>query len=312
MNFKYKKVVLGGTFDLLHVGHKALLLKAFELGEFVTIGITTDQFNRKSGKQTFGDQKLRLKNLKAFLKGRKYTIVWLKDLFGTTLNDSRIEAIVVSPETKAGAQLINKERNRRNLKSLDIVIQTLIKDQDGKVISSTRIKNGEIDPAGRSYKELLLKIAGKKLPEPVRDELKKPLGKMVTLGALKGNSQLVAVGDVTTQKLLQAGIAPKLAIVDHMVEQVLIPKWSSPTIKAVNQPGRISKSLILAIEKGLKSGKNQTILVKGEEDLATIPAILLTPLGTNVVYGQPKKGLVLVKVDLKIKDDICQLVELLK
>lgn len=310
MNFKYKKIALGGTFDLLHKGHKALILKAFEVGKFVTIGITTDEFNKKESKKTFEDQKQRLKSLKFFLKGRKYTVVWLNDIFGTTLNDPQLRAIVVSPETKAAAQLINKKRVKKGLKSLDIITLPLMKDQDGKVISSTRVKNGEIDPAGISYRKLLLKSAGKKLPEKVRDELKKPLGKIIPAMDIKQvGFNTVSVGDITTQKLLQAGIAPKLAVVDHLVGRQLIPEWSTPTIKIVNQPGRISKSLILAIEKGLKSGKNQTILVKGEEDLATIPAILLAPLGTNIVYGQPQKGAVLVNVNLGIKNKLYKLLD---
>src|SRR5438132_5532905 len=40
---KYQLVALGGTFDLLHAGHRHLLSEAFKLGDTVLIGVTRDQ-----------------------------------------------------------------------------------------------------------------------------------------------------------------------------------------------------------------------------------------------------------------------------
>lgn len=314
MNSKYRKVALGGTFDLLHTGHKTLILKAFELSNNVVIGITTDKFSKK---QTFEDQNLRLKKLLAFLRGRKYKIGWLDDIFGTTLDDSSIEALIVSPETKHAGQVINKERAKRGLKELDIAVVPFVKDEIGNVISSTRIRNGEISPEGISYRKLILKVAGKQLSETTKNKLKKPFGKIISIASLQaqlsnltseGRSLLITVGDITTKKFLEAGITPKLAIVDLKVARKVAFKnlhelgFNGPADIAVkNKPGQISRSLILAVENSLKKDK-QIIEVLGEEDLAVIPAVLLSPLGTNVFYGQPQKGLVLVNVDLEIKN----------
>ena len=41
---KYKKIAVGGTFDKFHDGHKKLLATAFELGEEVEIGVTSNAF----------------------------------------------------------------------------------------------------------------------------------------------------------------------------------------------------------------------------------------------------------------------------
>jgi len=47
---KFRKVAVGGTFDELHRGHKTLLLKAFEIGEFVLVGLCSDEFVARMAK----------------------------------------------------------------------------------------------------------------------------------------------------------------------------------------------------------------------------------------------------------------------
>ena len=44
------KVITYGTFDLLHYGHKRLLERAKELGDYFVVGITSDDFDRTRGK----------------------------------------------------------------------------------------------------------------------------------------------------------------------------------------------------------------------------------------------------------------------
>ena len=42
-----KKVITYGTFDLLHYGHINLLRRAKSLGDYLVVGLSTDEFNNK-------------------------------------------------------------------------------------------------------------------------------------------------------------------------------------------------------------------------------------------------------------------------
>lgn len=145
-----KKVVLGGTFDILHKGHETLLRKAFELGE-VTIGLTSDRFAQQLKGEVLNDFEKRKENLENFLKekfGKKAKIVKINDIFGPTLKKD-FDVLVVSEETFKNGLKINKERKKLGKKEMEIVKVKMVLAEDGKPISATRIRNGEIDREGR-------------------------------------------------------------------------------------------------------------------------------------------------------------------
>ena len=49
-----KKVITYGTFDLLHYGHINLLQRAKELGDYLIVALSTDEFNSQmKGKVTY-------------------------------------------------------------------------------------------------------------------------------------------------------------------------------------------------------------------------------------------------------------------
>jgi len=150
---KKKKVVVGGTFDVLHEGHKTFLRKAFELGD-VTIGLTSGFMARKIKKREVEDFERRKKTLEDFIKKElkiKPKILKIEDKFGPTLKKD-FHYIVVSPETYEAALLINQERQKRKKKPIEIVKISFVLAKDGKPISSTRIFKKEIDRWGKLLK----------------------------------------------------------------------------------------------------------------------------------------------------------------
>lgn len=156
---KLNLVATGGTFDYIHIGHIKLLSTAFEISDHVIIGLTSDRFVKKY-KLTSNIQNnylRRLFNLKKYIllnfKDANYTILKLEDEFGPVISSSQIQAIVVSEETLVKVKQINEIRISNCLKPLRVIVVEIAKSSDGKPISSTRIRNGEIDEKGQILKK---------------------------------------------------------------------------------------------------------------------------------------------------------------
>ena len=150
---KYKNVAVGGTFDEFHKGHRALLQKAFEVGEHVLIGLSSDDFAkklRKSHRIAAYDE--RLGNLEHFLRRMntldRAEIIPLDDPYGVTLSRSSVEAIVVSHETEPRAYEINEKRKVKGLPRLNVIVIKMVPAEDKVPISTTRIRLGEINHEG--------------------------------------------------------------------------------------------------------------------------------------------------------------------
>ena len=56
-----KRVLTYGTFDLMHYGHIRLLKRAKEEGDYLIVGLSTDEFNIKKNKVSYHDFKTRKK-----------------------------------------------------------------------------------------------------------------------------------------------------------------------------------------------------------------------------------------------------------
>ena len=145
---------MGGTFDILHLGHLELLKKSFELGSFVVIGLTSDNFAKFAlNKGLRNSFESRYKNLENFIsdniRSTSYEISKLEEEFGPLMFSEDIECLVVSSETIAKGERINNIRSDKGLLPIDIVSVSLKLAEDGIPISSTRIRDKEIDSTGR-------------------------------------------------------------------------------------------------------------------------------------------------------------------
>ncbi|MDH4221897.1 MAG: phosphopantetheine adenylyltransferase [Candidatus Bathyarchaeota archaeon] len=153
MEKKFETVAVGGTFDEFHKGHRALLKKAFEVGNRVLIGLCADDFVKKLRKpHNIASYEKRLEELKSFLRKRgvleRAEIVPLNDPYGVTVSRNSLDAIVVSRETEPRAHQINEKRRSKGRLPLKIVVIEMILAEDYFPISSTRIWIGEIDHEG--------------------------------------------------------------------------------------------------------------------------------------------------------------------
>jgi pantetheine-phosphate adenylyltransferase len=150
---KYKTVATGGTFDLFHAGHRRLLERSFELGDKVVIGLTSDEFARKEGKVPQQPYERRKAQLEAYIRqsfpGRRYIIAKLDDFFGPGIASKEVEALVASPETGKRVEIANRLRAERGFPPLELVVVDWVVADDGRPISSSRIRNGEIDEEGK-------------------------------------------------------------------------------------------------------------------------------------------------------------------
>ena len=155
------------------------------------------------------------------------------------------------------------------------------------------------------------------LPDSLRDAFKEPLGPVTTdaealLAAaaetradrIARDAPIVAVGDVVTYHLRQAGRVPDVAIVDGKTEREAVRSEVASAmaeadvrrIEVENPPASLSAALLSALADALSAGEPVMIEVTGEEDLAALPAIVAAPDGASVVYGQPGEGMVRVPV----------------
>ena len=158
------------------------------------------------------------------------------------------------------------------------------------------------------------------LPDSLRDAFKEPLGPVTTdaaalLDAVSETRErhgstagppapLIAVGDVVTYHLREAGRVPDVAFVDGKTEreagreelETALAAASERRVAVENPAAGLSAALLDALAEALAAAEPVTIEVTGEEDLAALPAMLAAPVGSTVVYGQPGEGMVRVAV----------------
>jgi len=149
---KFDLVAMGGTFDVIHKGHITLLSEAFSISDKVIIGLTSNQWASKKGKDLLNDFNKRLEKLVKVLEknfpNNSFEISKLDNDFGPAVLEKKVQALVVSDETSNQGEILNLLRKQKNLPPVDVVVVPMVLAKDGNKISTTRIKNQEIDYDG--------------------------------------------------------------------------------------------------------------------------------------------------------------------
>ena len=169
-----------------------------------------------------------------------------------------------------------------------------------------------------------------RLPQELREQFKKPFGTLYRGDGLEpverikqdlcNLAKVISVGDVVTFYLIKSGTIPDICVVDEKIMRKRAPK---EVIRGTKRPefvqtsidnpaGQITKELVLVLQEVMKHNRPTRIFVRGEEDLATLPAVIIAPLRSVIIYGQPYKGAVVVTVDEGKKDEAMSLLRQMK
>lgn len=187
------KVGVAGTFNVLHRGHRILLNRAFDLGDWVVVGISSDSLTLK--KKFRVPLERRLDILRDYLSSqmKKWEIEILEDGMGSAAYDKDLEALVVSQSTIENARKINDIRIAKGLRPLVIEGIKHVLGEDCATITSTRILEGEIDEDGRLLRPLRVNIGS---GNPVKIEaVRKVLGEIYRKVEIKSIRVKTTVGD---------------------------------------------------------------------------------------------------------------------
>jgi len=321
MGARLELCLVGGTFDRFHVGHAHLLTNTLAAAELAEVWITSDEMARIKSPQ-----------IESFDTRREAVLSWadihadgriktfeLKDSFGPAPKRPDCDGIICTPETLSNCNEINRKRLASGLTPLEIIEVPHLLDDEGGVVSSTRIRAGSISREGKSWLSSSDRVKDYQITDELDLELKDPFGDLFTgpenvceiaMGsAIESidSGLLVAVGDVTVTTLLGMEIIPDIAFVDGYTKRKELPKRVElgafdAVIHCINPAGSLTASLIKAIDTALHSDGTICVDVDGEEDLAPIIIHLLAPLGSNILYGQPGEGVVLAQTGELIKE----------
>ena len=126
-----KRIITYGTFDFLHIGHINILRRAKELGEYLIVGVSTDEFNRIKHKQSYSTYEER----KIIVEAIRYVdLVIPEDNWEQKLDDVKrydIDTFVMGDDWKGQFDFLKR------------VCQVLYLPRTAG-ISSTMIKSGSI------------------------------------------------------------------------------------------------------------------------------------------------------------------------
>jgi GTP-dependent dephospho-CoA kinase len=138
----------------------------------------------------------------------------------------------------------------------------------------------------------------------IQGSFNETMSKMKELVDCEKPPTLISVGDVVSHNLHEHNVHPQITIIDNkfLRTQSMPDVGSAEKTFNVNNPkGTITEESILTIKEAIEKKLHTHIVVKGEEDLLTLIAVLYAPENAFVVYGQPHSGIVVVKVTAEKK-----------
>jgi len=125
-------------------------------------------------------------------------------------------------------------------------------------------------------------------------------------------SKIITVGDRVSENLVKKGISPHVLIVDNKIMRrpvAPIKVDADQTLHLRNPSGTITDEAWHIMREALKHEKKVKIVVEGEEDLLTLVAVLCAPENSVVIYGQPREGVVVIRVNEETKKTISELLD---
>jgi uncharacterized protein (UPF0218 family) len=161
------------------------------------------------------------------------------------------------------------------------------------------------------------------LTEELRSSLKHPLGKLlpgsgpeiyeeiVTAISVRKPPSVIFVGDAVARNAVTRGIRRNVVIIDNKEKRIQTKPLDASarrTFRVRNEPGSIGSQAWAAVKEAIESG-DAIVIIEGEEDLLTLVAMAVAPLGSFVIYGQPGEGVVIVQIDDSARKRACALLE---
>jgi uncharacterized protein (UPF0218 family) len=161
------------------------------------------------------------------------------------------------------------------------------------------------------------------LTQELRGSLKHPLGKLLPGSgpeiyqeiaatiSLRKPPSVIFVGDAVAKNALAKGIRRDVMIIDNKEKRIQtkpVEARTKRTFRVRNEAGTIGSQAWAAVEEAIESG-DAIVIIEGEEDLLTLVAMTVAPLGSLVIYGQPGEGVVIVEVDDSARQKACSFLE---
>lgn len=307
----YTNGALGGTFDHFHDGHRQFLRFAATQAEHLLIGITdTSLTQNKQFARLIQSYDIRVQAVTDFLDemGTSFEIISLHNAFGPTLGEREIECLIVTELTVDGGDAINQARSSKGLAKLPVQVCTMVKDESGEILNSTRIRSGQVSRSGLVYRQIFQHNIT--VTEQHKELLRVPWGAVIVEPSDSKENRRVVVGDRSLANFIEQQWRYDLGIFD-LVEQRQHASTASlvgiqPQFTVNNPAGTIQSAAVDVLKEWINhsSPKTTHIRVNGEEDLLVVPLILLVPLETDIYYGQPHVGMIEVKVTEELKQQM--------